>query len=163
MGRPVSFDEMPLQTWDIHWNFWEVGIGFCICISPMSKKKKYILVCTNYVTKWVEAKTLYAAMEKAVVDFLFEDIFTRLSQTKVRNSHQNWLRHSLSSIRLNNVNLPLTTLKLMGKWNLGIKSWSPSSQKPFSCTIRTGRTSYWKHYRLIGLLGETWRDTPCTS
>lgn len=27
--------------------------------------------------KWVEAKALYAATEKAIVEFLFEDIFTR--------------------------------------------------------------------------------------
>jgi transposase InsO family protein len=28
------------------------------------------------VTKWVEAKSLYSANEKSVVDFLFKDIFT---------------------------------------------------------------------------------------
>jgi hypothetical protein len=40
------------------------------------EKKRYILVCTDYVTKWVEAKSLYQASEKYVVDFLYEDIFT---------------------------------------------------------------------------------------
>ena len=44
---------------------------------PMSRKKKYILVCTDYVTKWVEAKALYQANEQSVVDFVFEEIFTR--------------------------------------------------------------------------------------
>lgn len=44
---------------------------------PMSRKKKYILVYTDYVTKWVEAKTLYQANEQLVVDSLFEEIFTR--------------------------------------------------------------------------------------
>ena len=43
----------------------------------MSRKKKYILVCTDYVTKWVEAKALYQANEQSIVDFLFEEIFTR--------------------------------------------------------------------------------------
>jgi transposase InsO family protein len=43
----------------------------------MSHRKNYILVCTNYVTKWVEAKAFYSANEQSVVDFLFEDIFTR--------------------------------------------------------------------------------------
>jgi len=36
----------------------------------------YVLVCTDYVTKWVEAKELYFATENVVVSFLFEDIFT---------------------------------------------------------------------------------------
>lgn len=27
-------------------------------INPMSKGKKYIFVCTDYVTKWVEARAL---------------------------------------------------------------------------------------------------------
>jgi len=35
------------------------------------------LVCIDYVTKWVEAKALPFANEKSVVNFLFEDIFTR--------------------------------------------------------------------------------------
>ena len=44
---------------------------------PMPQKKKYIPVCTDYVTKWVEAKALYQANEQSVVDFMFEEIFTR--------------------------------------------------------------------------------------
>jgi hypothetical protein len=44
--------------------------------SPMSRKKNYILVCTDYVTKWVEEKELFRATEKYVVDFIYEDIFT---------------------------------------------------------------------------------------
>jgi hypothetical protein len=45
-------------------------------ITPMSIKKRYILVCTYFVTKWVEAKTLLHATKKYIVDFLFEYIFT---------------------------------------------------------------------------------------
>ena len=44
----------------------------------MSRRKNYILVCTNYVTKWVEAKALYSTNEQFVVDFLFEEIFTHV-------------------------------------------------------------------------------------
>ena len=43
----------------------------------MSRKKKYILVFTDYVTKWVEAKALFQAPEKSVVEFIYEDKFTR--------------------------------------------------------------------------------------
>jgi len=35
------------------------------------------LVCTNYITKWIEAKALPFSNEKSVVNFIFEDIFTR--------------------------------------------------------------------------------------
>ena len=46
-------------------------------INPSSQQKSYILVCTDYVTQWVEAKALTRATEQAVSDFLFEDIFVR--------------------------------------------------------------------------------------
>ena len=53
------------------------ALDFVGPISPPSKPKRYILVCTNYVTKWVEAKALPFATENVVVSFIFEDIFTR--------------------------------------------------------------------------------------
>jgi hypothetical protein len=43
----------------------------------MSRRRRYILVCTDYVTKWVDDKALYSTNEQYVVDFLFEEIFTR--------------------------------------------------------------------------------------
>ena len=43
----------------------------------MSRKKRYILVCTDYVTKWVEAKSLLTATEKSVIEFIYKEIFTR--------------------------------------------------------------------------------------
>ena len=42
----------------------------------MSRKKNYILVCTDYVTKWVEAKSLFLSTEKYVIEFIYEDMFT---------------------------------------------------------------------------------------
>jgi len=39
----------------------------------------YILVCIDYVTKWVEAKALPKATEQAVADLLFDDIFVWFS------------------------------------------------------------------------------------
>ena len=43
----------------------------------MSRKKSYILVCTNYVTKWVEAKAMLRATKKLVIEFICEENFTR--------------------------------------------------------------------------------------
>lgn len=75
MGKPVHNNEMPLQTLVLIEPFEKWALYFIRPISLMSRTKRYILVFTNYVTKWVEAKDLYATSENFVVDFLFEDIF----------------------------------------------------------------------------------------
>ena len=77
MGKPTTRDQMPLQAQVVIEPFEKWALDFVGPINHTSKKKKYILVCTNYVTKWVEAKALPAASEQSVVDFLFNDIFTR--------------------------------------------------------------------------------------
>ena len=76
MGKPVQFDEMPLQPQVLTDPFERWALDFVGPITPMSRKKQYILICSDYVTKWVEAKALYQANEQSVVDFLFEEIFT---------------------------------------------------------------------------------------
>ena len=58
----------PFEKWDL---------DFVGPISPMSHKKKYILVCTGYITKWVESKALFRATEKYVVEFIYEEILAR--------------------------------------------------------------------------------------
>ena len=77
MGKLVQFDEMPLQPQVLLESFERWDLDFVVPITSMSKKKRYILVCTDYVTKWVEAKALYQANEQLVVSFIFEEIFTR--------------------------------------------------------------------------------------
>jgi hypothetical protein len=77
ISKPTARDQIPLQSQVVIEPFEKWELDFVGPINPASKKKKYILVCTDYVTKWVEAKALLAASEQSVVDFLFNDIFTR--------------------------------------------------------------------------------------
>jgi hypothetical protein len=68
---------MPLQAQAVIEPFEKWALDFLGPINPASKKRKYILVCTDYVTNWVETKSLLAASEQSVVDFFFNEIFTR--------------------------------------------------------------------------------------
>jgi hypothetical protein len=77
MGKLTACDQIPLQSKVFIKPFEKWALDFVGRINPASKKKRYILVCNEYVTKWVEAKSLPAASEQSVVDFIFNYIFTR--------------------------------------------------------------------------------------
>jgi hypothetical protein len=77
MGQPTHRDEMPLQSQVVLEPFERWAMDFVGPIHPPSNQKVYILVCTDYMTKWVEAKALIRASEEVVLAFLFEDIFVR--------------------------------------------------------------------------------------
>ena len=76
MGQPVQANEIPLCPQVMIEPFEEWDIDFIGPINPKSLNKKHILVCTDFVTKWVEAKVVSFSTEKVVVDFLFNEIFT---------------------------------------------------------------------------------------
>jgi hypothetical protein len=77
IGRPTSANEMPLGAQVMIGPLEKWALDFVGPISPMSDRKNYILVCTDYVTKWVEEKSLFMDTKKYVVKFIYEDIFTR--------------------------------------------------------------------------------------
>ena len=77
MGNLVARDEMPLQPQVLIEPFEKWALDFVKPIDPPSQGKIYILVCTDYVTKWAKSKALARATKQTIVNFLFEDIFTR--------------------------------------------------------------------------------------
>ena len=77
MEKPVARDEMPVQPQVLIEPFEKWALDFVRPIDLPSQGKRYILVCIDYVTKWAEAKALARATEQLVINFLFEDIFTR--------------------------------------------------------------------------------------
>eukprot|EP00253_Pinus_taeda_P029356 PITA_29356 len=77
MGQPNHRDEMPFNPQVILEPFERWALEFIGPINPPSNQRVYILVCTDYMTKWVEAKALIKANEESVLTFLFEEIFVR--------------------------------------------------------------------------------------
>eukprot|EP00253_Pinus_taeda_P027085 PITA_27085 len=72
MGQPNHRDEMLLNPQVILEPFERWALDFIGPIDPPSNQRVYILVCTDYMTKWVEAKALIRANEESILDFLFE-------------------------------------------------------------------------------------------
>ena len=70
VGRPGQSDEMPLNPQLVIEPFEQWALDFVGPINPSSKQKTYILVATEYVTKWVEAKALPRATKDSVVQFM---------------------------------------------------------------------------------------------
>eukprot|EP00253_Pinus_taeda_P009259 PITA_09259 len=62
---------MPLNPQLVIEPFERWAFDFIGPINPSSNHKMYILVATEYVTKWVEAKALPRATEDSVIQFLF--------------------------------------------------------------------------------------------
>ena len=73
---------MPLQAQLVVDPFERWALDFVGPFNPPSNHKTYILVYTDYVTKWVEAKALASATEVTIADFLFEEFFVRFGVPK---------------------------------------------------------------------------------
>ena len=66
MGRPTKSDKMPLfpNVEATPFDKWE--LDFVGLIEPSSNGKSYTLVCTDYVTRWVEARPMKHARDNKV-------------------------------------------------------------------------------------------------
>lgn len=73
----MKADEMPIQPQIFLEPFEKWAIDFVGTFNPPSHQKAYILVYTDYVTKWVEARVVTRATEQVVEDFLFQENFAR--------------------------------------------------------------------------------------
>ena len=64
-----------LQPQVILETFEKWAIDFVGPFNPYSHQKVHILVCIDYVTKWVEAKAIVKETSQVVSDFVFKYIF----------------------------------------------------------------------------------------
>jgi hypothetical protein len=64
MGQPIQPNEIPLQTQLMIEPFEKWDLDFLGPINPPSNQNVHILVCTYYVTKWVEAKAFQGLQNK---------------------------------------------------------------------------------------------------
>lgn len=88
MGWPMKMDERPLQPQIIVAPSDKWGIDFVSPIEPSLQGKSYILVYTNYVTKWAEAKLMKHPRDNNVANFLYEFILTQFGVPQELQSDQ---------------------------------------------------------------------------
>ena len=76
---PNMFDRMPLRPMLSTQAFAKWGLNFVGPIKPPAKSThiEYILVATDYLTKWVKAKATIKNDALTIAKFLYENIFTR--------------------------------------------------------------------------------------
>jgi len=75
MGKPTPKDEIPLQLQVTLEPFEKWEMDFIRPIDPPLGQKKYITVCTHYLTKWAKTKVVKPSTEHKVDEFLRENIF----------------------------------------------------------------------------------------
>ena len=80
-GRPER-NEI-LHSIGIGQPFERIGIDIVGPLPETTRKNKYIVVATEYLTKWPEAKALIKADGKSVANFIYEEIICRHGTPKI--------------------------------------------------------------------------------
>ena len=75
MGKPKR--DLSIIPIKVTGPFDQIGIDFVGPLKISSKGNRYIIVATDYLTKWPEARPLAKATAKEVANFLYEEIICR--------------------------------------------------------------------------------------
>ena len=67
----------PLKPIPVETPFYQIGIDFVGPLPVTSRQNKYIIVATDYMTKWPEAKAVPKADAQTTVNFIYEEIICR--------------------------------------------------------------------------------------
>lgn len=74
-GETYSRGEIPLQPQVTFEPFEKRGMDFSGPIDPPSRQKKYIIVCTDNLTKWDETKAIKVGTKDKLLEFFRENVF----------------------------------------------------------------------------------------
>jgi hypothetical protein len=84
MGRSVQEDEIPLQPQVLIEPFEIWALDFIGLISLTSRKRRYVLVCIDYLTKWVEFKPLFLLLKNMLlISYLRTYLLALVSQERL--------------------------------------------------------------------------------
>ena len=102
IGKPTPSFAMPLTPFLAQIPFEKWGVDFVGPINPPSRdgRKRYILVATDYVTKWVEALATRNDDADTVTKFLYENIITRFGCPKelVNNRGTHFINDTIAKL-----------------------------------------------------------------
>jgi transposase InsO family protein len=90
IGKPSQRDEMALVPQMNLQAFEKWAIDFVGPINPPGKRigERYIIIATEYLTKWVEARVVKDCSATTAARFIFDDIITRFGCPKILMSDQ---------------------------------------------------------------------------
>jgi hypothetical protein len=90
VGKPSIRDEIPLSPYLTLQAFEKWAIDFMGPINPPGKctGARYIIIATEYLTRWAEAREVKDCSENTAARFIFDDIIIRFGCPKILMSDQ---------------------------------------------------------------------------